>query len=64
MVDIDRIIQYEQGEMSDTDTVTMFQEMIDDGTCWKLQGHYGRVASSLIKNGYCTQPGKGNDRVS
>ena len=53
MVDVDRIIEYEQGDMSEADTIKMFQEMIDDGSAWTLQGHYGRTATELIECGYC-----------
>ena len=31
----------------------MFQEMIDDGSVWKLQGSYGRMATALIEDGHC-----------
>ena len=50
---VSNIIDYECGEMSDEDTVTFFQQLIDDGSAWTLQGHYGRMASALIDAGYC-----------
>jgi hypothetical protein len=53
MVDICKIIDYECGELSDEETIAMFQEMIDDGSVWSLQGHYGRTAAALIDAGYC-----------
>lgn len=52
-----RIIDYEAGELSNEDTVTMFQELIDNGIVWRLQGHYGRTARALILAGYCTPKG-------
>ena len=55
MANIDKIIAYETGELSDEDTIKLFQELIDDGTCWKLQGHYGRTATLLIEEGYCVK---------
>lgn len=55
---VSNIIDYECGEMSDEDTVTFFQQLIDDGTAWALQGHYGRTASALIDAGYCHRKGE------
>ena len=53
MNQIDKIIAYEQGELGETETVELFQELIDNGMAWKLQGHYGRTAMYLIENGLC-----------
>jgi hypothetical protein len=54
MNQIDKIIAYESGELGETETIELFQELIDSGLAWKLQGHYGRMAKYLIDNGYCT----------
>jgi len=51
---VDKIIHYENGEMNEDETIQFFQELIDSGLAWSLQGHYGRVASSLIEEGLCT----------
>jgi len=53
---VDKIIAFENGEMSFEDTVKWFQEMINDGSVWTLQGFYGRTAQQLIDEGYCTRP--------
>ncbi len=53
---VDRIIAYEQGELDTEATVSLFQELINSGLAWQLQGHYGRTAKELIDNGYCTPP--------
>ena len=31
-----------------------WQLLIDTGTCWQLQGWFGRTASALIEQGHCT----------
>lgn len=50
---IENIIRYEEGEMSDAEVVEFFQELINSGLCWSLQGHYGRMAMALIDAGFC-----------
>ncbi len=50
---INDIIDYECGTLSEEKTIDLFQSMIDDGSVWTLQGHYGRTAKALIDAGYC-----------
>lgn len=50
---LDFIMRYEAGEASYDETVEGFQQMIDDGTVWQLQGSYGRTAERLIERGAC-----------
>ena len=52
---VDKIIKYEQGNMTDDETIEFFQELIDSGMAWKLQGHYGRTATHLLEEGLCTE---------
>jgi hypothetical protein len=52
---IEKIIAYENGEMEDPqETVQFFQEIINSGLIWQLQGHYQRTAKSLIEAVLCT----------
>ena len=51
---VDFIIEYELGTLSDDQIIEFFQEIIDSGMVWSLQGSYRRMAKHLIDNGYCT----------
>ena len=52
---VDKIIKYENGNMTNEETIKFFQELIDSGMAWKLQGHYGRTAIHLLEVGLCTE---------
>lgn len=54
MSNIDFIMRFENGECEEHEVVEEFQKMIDDNSVWQLQGSYGRTATSLIEQGYCT----------
>ena len=57
MDDVDFIINYEGGLCSDEEIIKGFQQLIDSGLVWSLQGHYGRTATALIEAGYCHKRG-------
>jgi hypothetical protein len=50
-------MQYESGNMSPSETLKFFGELIRDGTCWHLQGCYGRQANDFIQNGLIDDKG-------
>ena len=54
----DRIIEYEEGGLDEEDTIALFQELIDNGMAWTLQGSYGRMAKHLIECGLCEKKGE------
>ena len=49
----DQIIDYENGELDEQDEIAMFQDAINSGMAWMLQGSYGRQAMALIEAGKC-----------
>jgi hypothetical protein len=49
---VDKIIAFETGELGEEDTVALFQELVDTGMAWALQGSYGRTARHLIDEGF------------
>ena len=50
-IQIDKIIAYESGELSEEETITLFQSLVNSGLAWKLQGSYGRTAMAMIEAG-------------
>jgi len=54
---VDKIVRYESGEMPEDEEIKFFQELINSGDAWKLQGHYGRTAMMYINAGLCHKPG-------
>lgn len=51
----DLIIAYENGELGEEGVIALFQELVDTGLAWKLQGHYVRTALALIEAGLVVQ---------
>jgi hypothetical protein len=51
---LENISSYENGDMSQDEEVVFFQELVDSGMAWHLQGHYGRHAMYLAEAGLVT----------
>ena len=60
---IGSIIAYEGGDLDTRDTVKLFAGLIKSGDAWTLQGHYGRMAKSIIKSGVISEAGEIDDQV-
>jgi len=54
MIDTGKLMAFEQGEMSFDEAIELFQELVDSGLAWELQGTYGRTAKWAIEQGYVT----------
>ncbi len=52
-MDVDEIIAFEQGDLSEQEEAKFFQKIINDGSVWSLQGTYGRHAMAAIEQGLC-----------
>lgn len=52
---VDFVMAYECGDLDEEQIIYGFQKLIDSGIVWQLQGHYGRMATTLIERGYCTR---------
>jgi len=58
MIDlVSRIVAFEQGELGRDAILELFSALVANGQAWTLQGSYGRMAKSLIDNGYLDTSG-------
>ena len=54
----ERVVAFEEGRLTEDETIALFQELINAGDAWKLPGRFGRVAWDLIQAGICELPRK------
>jgi hypothetical protein len=57
-MNIDKMIAYESGELTDAETIQFFADLVKSKMAWSLQGHYGRVASAMIDADFITMSGE------
>lgn len=48
---LEAMTAWESGELDEESTINLFQDLVDSGQAWTLQGTYGRTASGLIEAG-------------
>ena len=48
---IDMLMAYEAGDLDQSETVELFQNLIDSGLIFGLQGSYMRTAKALVEAG-------------
>jgi hypothetical protein len=63
MDQLSQMIAYENGDLDEQATINLFQNLIDTGLAWQLQGSYGRTARDLITAGLCWLPGHKKELV-
>jgi hypothetical protein len=51
MPNVDDIVAWEDGTLTAEGEARFFQELVDTGAAWELQGMYGRRAVQLIASG-------------
>jgi hypothetical protein len=53
-----QIIRYESGELDEDQAIALFQDLLDTGLVFALQGHYGRTAEALVEAGLISKGGR------
>lgn len=57
MSNIDKIMKYENGDLTVNEVIDLFGELLESKLAWKLQGSYGRMARQLIDHGFLDSEG-------
>ncbi len=45
---VEEISRYESGQMTEEEAINFFQDLVDSGIIWQLQGSYQREAVRLL----------------
>ena len=53
---VDQLIAYEEGQLTEDQEIALFEHLVETGMCWQMQGHYQRVAATLIEAGLISSP--------
>jgi hypothetical protein len=48
---LEKLMRFEAGDMDEAETIDFFQDLVNTGMAWRLQGYYGRMAAHLIDQG-------------
>lgn len=48
---VGNIMAFENGDLDETETIALFQHLVDTRLAWSLQGSYGRMARTYIDAG-------------
>lgn len=48
---VEDFMDWENGDMSEDNEIKFFQELLDTGMAWTLQGMYGRRTMELLNEG-------------
>ncbi len=57
----ERLMSFEDGQLDNKELIDLFQELVNNGMAWQLQGFYGRTAIALINEGLVTRPKEGKE---
>lgn len=60
MPDVEDVIAFDEGTMTEEQEIEYMQGLIDSGMAWKLQGSVGREAMRMIEAGLCVLGEKGH----
>ena len=58
MVDLSPLLY--DGDVTEDELVDVYQQLIDSGQAWRLEGSIGRTAMTLIESGKCVLGPVGN----
>jgi len=50
-ISVDKLVDFESGLLDEEQIIELFQELVDTGLAWQIQGSYGRTAKALIEAG-------------